>query len=73
MQTVEIAKALANNAEVIIMDEPTSAISAAGGGSPVCDVIRDLRVGAWRSSISRTRMDEIFRIADTITVLRDGR
>ena len=72
MQTVEIAKALAHRAEVIIMDEPTSAISAREVEA-LLGLIRDLkRQGVAVIYISH-KMGEIFRIADMVTVLRDGR
>ena len=72
MQTVEIAKALACNAEVIIMDEPTSAISDREVES-LFAVIADLKRRGVAVIYISHKMDEVFRIADTITVLRDGR
>jgi inositol transport system ATP-binding protein len=72
MQTVEIAKALSHNAEVIIMDEPTSAISDREVES-LFGVIRDLKQNGVAIIYISHKMDEVFRIADTITVLRDGR
>ncbi len=72
MQTVEIAKALAHNAEVIIMDEPTSAISDREVDA-LFEVIGDLKRRGVAIVYISHKMDEIFRIADTITVLRDGR
>ena len=71
-QVVEIAKALASNARVIIMDEPTSAISGREV-EVLFDLIRALtREGVAVVYISH-KMDEVFRIADRITVMRDGR
>lgn len=71
MQTVEIAKALAHRAEVIIMDEPTSAISEREVEA-LFGIIRELqRRGVAIIYISH-KLDEIFRVADTVTVLRDG-
>ena len=72
MQTVEIAKALAHRAEVIIMDEPTSAISQREVDS-LFAVIADLKQQGVAILYISHKMDEVFRIADTITVLRDGR
>ncbi|MGA2033195.1 MAG: sugar ABC transporter ATP-binding protein, partial [Thermoguttaceae bacterium] len=72
MQTVEIAKALAHSARVIIMDEPTSAISQREADA-LFEVIRDLRRQGVAIIYISHKMEEIFRIADTITVLRDGR
>jgi inositol transport system ATP-binding protein len=71
MQMVEIAKAISNEARVIIMDEPTSALSDTEVAT-LFGIIRDLtRKGVAIIYISH-RMDEIFAISDTITVLRDG-
>ncbi|GAB2800826.1 ribose ABC transporter ATP-binding protein RbsA [Rhabdobacter roseus] len=71
MQMVEIAKALSNHAKVLIMDEPTSALSDREVGT-LFRIIQDLkRQGVAIIYISH-KMDEIFAIADTITVLRDG-
>ena len=71
MQTVEIAKALAYNAEVIIMDEPTSAISDREV-ERLFEVIRDLKRHGVAVIYISHRLEEIFRIADVVTVLRDG-
>jgi inositol transport system ATP-binding protein len=72
IQTVEIAKALVHNARVIIMDEPTSAISQREVDA-LFEMIRDLRRQGVAIIYISHKMDEIFRIADTVTVLRDGR
>jgi ABC-type sugar transport system ATPase subunit len=71
MQTVEIAKALAFNARVVIMDEPTAAISGREVES-LFKVIATLRSRGVAIVYITHRMDEVFRIAQTITVLRDG-
>ena len=72
LQTVEIARALACQAELLIMDEPTSAISAPEVEA-LFRIVRDLaRRGVSILYISH-RMDEILRLADTVTGLRDGR
>lgn len=70
-QLVEIAKALRRNARILILDEPTAALSSAE-----TDALLQ-RLGALRSrGISSIyishKLDEVFRIADRITVLRDG-
>jgi inositol transport system ATP-binding protein len=71
-QSVEIAKALRREADLIIMDEPTSALSDRES-ELLFRIIGDLkRRGAAILYISH-RMPEIFRLADTITVMRDGR
>jgi inositol transport system ATP-binding protein len=72
MQTVEIAKALARRAEVIIMDEPTSAISDREFEALV-RIIRDLKHQGVAVIYISHKMDEVFRLADSVTVLRDGR
>jgi inositol transport system ATP-binding protein len=72
IQTVEIAKSLVHNARVIIMDEPTSAISEREVDA-LFAMIRDLRRQGVAIIYISHKMDEIFRIADSITVLRDGR
>ncbi|MCC6286849.1 MAG: sugar ABC transporter ATP-binding protein [Chitinophagaceae bacterium] len=72
MQMVEIAKAIANKAEVIIMDEPTSAIS----GREVdilFNIIRELKKEGIAIIYISHKMDEIAVIADTISVMRDGK
>ena len=71
-QIVEIAKALAQDARILILDEPTSALSAAEV-EILFRVIADLkRRGVGIVYISH-RLEELIRIGDWITVLRDGR
>jgi len=71
-QSVEIAKALGRQADLIIMDETTSALS--GRESELLfRVIRDLKLSGVAVIYISHRMPEIFRLADTITVMRDGR
>ena len=71
MQTVEIARALGHQARVLIMDEPTAAISEREVESlfKAIGMLKDR--GAAIVFITH-KMSEVFRIADTITVLRDG-
>jgi ribose transport system ATP-binding protein len=70
-QVVEIAKALLIESEVIIMDEPTSAISEAEV-EVLFGIIRDLkREGKTIVYISH-KLDELYRIADNYVILRDG-
>jgi len=71
MQMVEIAKAISNNAKVIIMDEPTSAISDKEVAM-LFKIIKDLQQQGVGILYISHKMDEIFKISDTITVLRDG-
>ena len=71
MQMVEIVKAISYNAEILILDEPTSAIS----DTEVKKLFKIIRTYTERGMsviyISH-KMDEIFEICDEITVLRDG-
>ncbi len=72
-QLIEIAKALSLETEILIMDEPTSALDR-DGGRPVCiRVIERLRKRGVTILYISHKMDEVFRLADRITVLRDGR
>jgi rhamnose transport system ATP-binding protein len=71
-QLVEIAKALSLEARIIVMDEPTAALSAAEV-SRLFDVVTALRgAGAAVLFISH-RLEEIFEICQRVTVMRDGR
>jgi ABC-type sugar transport system ATPase subunit len=70
-QMVEIVKSLAWNPKVIIFDEPTSALEAHETGL-VLQAIRKLAAKAVGVVYISHRMDEVFRISDRITVLRDG-
>jgi erythritol transport system ATP-binding protein len=71
-QIVEIAKALAADVDVLIMDEPTSALSAAEV-EILFKVIQDLKAHGVAIIYISHRLEEIMRIGDYITVLRDGR
>ena len=71
-QVVEIAKALLTDAEVIIMDEPTSAISD-HEVDILFGIIHDLRLENKAIVYISHKLDELFRIADRYIVLRDGR
>ena len=71
-QTVEIAKALSLNARVLIMDEPTSSLSA-NETRRLFRIVESLRQSGVAVLFISHRMDEVFEIADRITILRDGR
>ena len=71
-QMVEIARALSLNTEVLIMDEPTAALTDTEIGA-LFDIIRQLRgQGVGVVHISH-RLEELKQIADRVTVMRDGR
>lgn len=71
-QIVDIAKAISTQAKLIIMDEPTSALADTEVAT-LFGIIRELtRDGVAIIYISH-KLDEVFAIADTITVLRDGK
>ena len=69
-QLVEIARALGDEARILIMDEPTASLSDQEVDN-LFRVIRDLNSRAWGSSTSRT-VSRTPQIADRVTVLRDG-
>ncbi|MEO8425905.1 MAG: sugar ABC transporter ATP-binding protein [Verrucomicrobiota bacterium] len=69
-QLVEIAKALSLKARIIVMDEPTASLTPPEV-SRLFAIIRDLKTQHGIIYISH-RLDEIFEIADRVTVLRDG-
>ncbi|WP_265501627.1 sugar ABC transporter ATP-binding protein [Paracoccus beibuensis] len=71
-QIVEIAKSLAQHARILILDEPTSALSAAEV-EILFRVIDDLRRQGVGIVYISHRLEELLRIGDHITVLRDGR
>jgi ABC-type sugar transport system ATPase subunit len=71
-QLVEIAKALAFDARIIVMDEPSAALTS-HEVERLFEIIRDLkRQGIGIIYISH-RLDEVFAITDRVTVLRDGK
>ncbi len=71
-QLVEIAKALSLDARILMMDEPTSALS-----SSECEtlfkVVRQLAAAGVAIVFTSHRMDEVVELADRVTVFRDGR
>jgi inositol transport system ATP-binding protein len=71
MQMVEIVKAVSYNSDIIIMDEPTSAITDKEV-EKLFEIIRNLKAKGIAIIYISHKMDEIFRISDTITILRDG-
>ncbi|MDO5090480.1 MAG: galactose/methyl galactoside ABC transporter ATP-binding protein MglA [Cardiobacteriaceae bacterium] len=71
MQMVEIAKAFSYNAKIVIMDEPTSSLSEKEVNH-LFSIIEKLKDRGCGIVYISHKMDEIFRICDEITVLRDG-
>jgi rhamnose transport system ATP-binding protein len=71
-QIVEIAKALSLNARVIVMDEPTAALSLAEVAR-LFDVVRTLRAAGAAVLFISHRLEEVFEICQRVTVMRDGR
>lgn len=71
-QSVEIAKAISLNVRVLIMDEPTASLSA-HEVAQLFRLVRDLRDKGVAILFVSHRMEEVFEIADKVTVFRDGR
>ena len=71
-QTVEILKALSAKATLIIMDEPTSSLTATET-SRLFDIIRKLKADGISVLYISHRMEEVFDLSDRVTILRDGR
>ncbi len=70
-QLVEIAKALSKNTRVLILDEPTAALTEQEV-DVLLDILRDLKSRGIALIYISHKLDEVFAIADRITVLRDG-
>ena len=71
-QMVEIARALAHEARIVVMDEPTSSLTPTEVALLFSVIRRLTSIGIAVLYVSH-KLDEIFEIADTVTVLRDGR
>jgi rhamnose transport system ATP-binding protein len=71
-QLVEIAKALSQDAKVIVMDEPTAALSASEA-ERLLEVARRLRDRGAAVVFVSHRLEEVFALCDRVTVMRDGR
>jgi inositol transport system ATP-binding protein len=71
IQLAEIAKAVSYNSDLIIMDEPTSAITEAEVEG-LFNIIRSLKAEGRAIIYISHKMDEIFKITDEVTVFRDG-
>ncbi len=71
-QMVEIARALSINAKILIMDEPTSSLTLAEVAD-LFEIVRRLREQGTAIIFISHRLEELFQIADCVTILRDGR
>ena len=70
-QLVEIAKALSKKVRLLILDEPTAALNDSDSRH-LLDLIVDLRRQGITSIIISHKLNEVMKVADTITILRDG-
>lgn len=71
MQSVEIAKAVSANCRVLILDEPTSSLTS-NEVEALFRIIEDLKAENVAIVYISHKMDEILRIADEVTIMRDG-
>jgi ribose transport system ATP-binding protein len=69
---VAIARALAGNVDLLVLDEPTASLPEADVGR-LFDILTRLREHGVSIIYVSHRLDEVFRLADAVTVLRDGR
>ena len=70
-QLVEIVKALSKNAKIVLLDEPTAALTETEV-EILLRIVKDLRSHGVTCIYVSHKLDEVFEIADRITVLRDG-
>ncbi|MGP3698511.1 multiple monosaccharide ABC transporter ATP-binding protein [Rhodobacter sp. NSM] len=70
-QLVEIAKALSKDVRLLILDEPTAALSEQDSQA-LLDLLLELKAQGVTSIIISHKLNEVRRIADTVTVIRDG-
>jgi len=71
-QLIEIAKALSQEARIVVLDEPTAALTDAEVET-LFGILNDLRARGVAMIYISHKLDEVFRISDRITVLRDGK
>ncbi len=71
-QMIEIARAVSYEAQILIMDEPTSALSEREVAQ-LFEIVADLKARGSAIIYITHKIDEVFRIADEVTVMRDGR
>lgn len=70
-QLVEIAKALAKDCKLLILDEPTAALNEEDSNN-LLNLILELKKNGITSIIISHKLNEVMKVADTITILRDG-
>jgi putative multiple sugar transport system ATP-binding protein len=70
-QLVEIAKALAKNVKLLILDEPTASLNESDSDA-LLSLLKEFRAQGISSILISHKLNEILKVADTITVLRDG-
>ena len=70
-QLVEIAKALSKNVRLLILDEPTAALSESDSQA-LLDLLLELKSQGVTSIIISHKLNEVRRVADSVTVIRDG-
>ncbi|WP_149143024.1 multiple monosaccharide ABC transporter ATP-binding protein [Gemmobacter caeruleus] len=70
-QLVEIAKALSKDVRLLILDEPTAALSEADSQA-LLDLLLELKAQGVTSIIISHKLNEVKRVADSVTVIRDG-
>ncbi|MGB7207069.1 MAG: xylose ABC transporter ATP-binding protein [Pyrinomonadaceae bacterium] len=71
-QLVEIAKALSKKATILVLDEPTAALTESEVAT-LFDILRKLKAGGVGMIYISHKLDEVFEMSDRITVLRDGK
>lgn len=71
-QLVEIAKAIAKNAEILILDEPSAALTESETEN-LLQILNELKSKGVTCIYISHKLNEVFAIADTITILRDGK
>jgi putative multiple sugar transport system ATP-binding protein len=70
-QLVEIAKALAKNVKLLILDEPTASLNESDSEALLA-LLKEFRIQGISSILISHKLNEILEVADTITILRDG-
>ena len=71
-QLIEMAKVLKDNPKILVMDEPTSALSSAEV-KMLFEIIADLKKQGMAIVYISHHLHEVFEVADRVTVLRDGK